>query len=130
MAPQQFDPLALLTKSQQLTLGVVRESWERLASITSGDGPMDEAMRQMWSLLTAMGDIAGASAQPLQDFIARQTELAEAMATLASTQGEMAKAMSVIAQRHVEAVEALERLTAPIAGLMDANPLPPKKPSD
>jgi len=77
-------------------------------------------------MATAITGLAGATAQPLQDFIVRQRELADTVATLAEAQAELAAVVAKLAERHAEAVTALEKVTAPVFAVVGAQPTAPK----
>jgi len=124
------NPFELLNKSQRVALGLAGEAWNTLYSTTvTGLTHPDETLRQVGSLVTAVGQLAGATAQPLQDFITRQRELADTMASLASAQADLADLVAALAQRHADVVEALEKLSAPVLGLM-VQAQPEKAPED
>lgn len=77
-------------------------------------------------LADAIGGLAGSTAQPLQDFVVRQRELADTVATLAEAQAELAGVVAALADRHAEVVAALESVTAPVFALVGTDPTPPK----
>jgi hypothetical protein len=121
--PHIPDPFELLSKSQRLALGLVHESWSRLQSLTAAGVPQpEEALRELGALVSSVSDLVGATAQPLQDFISRQRELADTLANLADAQAELSRLVATLAQRHAETVEALEHLSAPALGLLGARP--------
>lgn len=118
MADHPFDPFQLLNKSQKLALDVAGEAFDALLSLGKTAAQPDEAIRQLSSLVSAVGDLASASVQPLQDFIVKQREIADTMANLASVQADLAAMVETLAQRHAAVVESLENLTAPVFGLV------------
>lgn len=118
MADIPLDPFALLNKSQRLALKVADEAATALIGLGRTATNPEEAVRQISALVGAIGDLASATAQPLQDFITRQRELADMMATLATAQSELAQVVETVAQKHAAIVESLEGLTAPVLGLM------------
>ena len=116
MAESYWD---LLTKPQRVALGLAGDALKTLQrTVVAGAAGPDELVRQVGALLDAAGGLATATAQPLQDFVARQRELADTMAALATAQAELAGLVATLAQRHAEAVAALEKVTAPAFGLM------------
>lgn len=122
MAEIPLDPFALLDKSQRLALKVVDETATALLGLGRTAANPDEAIRQITALIAAVGDLASATAQPLQDFITRQRELADMMATLASAQADLAQVVESIAEKHAAVVESLESVTAPVVGLVVKEP--------
>jgi hypothetical protein len=123
MADLSFDPLALLNKSQKLALGVAGEAFDALIGVgkTAGKTAInpDEAIRQLSTLVAAVGDLAAATVNPLQDFIVKQREIADTMASLASVQADLAALVESLANRHAAIVQSLENLTAPVFGLVN-----------
>ena len=128
------NPIELLIRSQQVA---VRLAADTLRTVTSaavtGVTQPDELVRQVGDLAGAVASmagaitgIAGATAQPLQDFIVRQRELADTVATLADAQADLAAVVAKLAERHADAVTALEKVTAPIFTLVGTDPTPPK----
>jgi hypothetical protein len=123
MADLSFDPLALLNKSQKLALGVAGEAFDALIGVgkTAGKTAInpEEAIRQLSSLVAAVGDLAAATVNPLEDFIVKQREIANTMASLASVQADLAALVESLANRHAAIVQSLENLTAPVFGLVN-----------
>lgn len=134
MADAPINPLDLLIKSQQVALKLTTDVLRtvRDTAVTGVTQP-DELAKQVGELAgavagmaTGITGIAGATAQPLQDFIVRQRELADTVHTLAEAQAELASVVAKLAERHAEAVLALEKVTAPIFAVVGTDPTPPK----
>lgn len=128
------NPIELLVKSQQAALKLATDTLRtvRDTAVTGVTQP-DELVRQVGDLATAVAGmstavtgLAAATAQPLQDFIVRQRELADTVATLAEAQAELASVVAALADRHAEAVSALEKVTAPVFAVVGTQPTPPK----
>ena len=128
------NPIELLIKSQQLALKLAGDTLRTVtnAAVTGVTAP-DELVRQVGdlasavaSMATAITGLAGATAQPLQDFIVRQRELADTVAMLAEAQADLAEVVATLAERHADAVTALERVTAPVFAMVGTEPTPPK----
>jgi hypothetical protein len=126
------NPFELLNKSQRLALSVAGEAFDTLLSVGRTATQPEEAVRQLTTLISAVGELASATVQPLQDFIGRQRELADTMANLATMQAELAELVETLAHKHAAIVESLENLTAPVFGLVakqeTADPAPASKP--
>lgn len=126
------NPFELLNKSQRLALNVAGEAFDTLLSVGRTATQPEEAVRQLTTLISAVGELASATVQPLQDFIGRQRELADTMANLATMQAELAELVETLAHKHAAIVESLESLTAPVFGLVAkqeaADPPPAAKP--
>ncbi|RJS46839.1 hypothetical protein [Nocardioides cavernaquae] len=118
MADLPFDPIALLNKSQKIALGVAGEAFDALIGVGKTAVQPEEAIRQLSALVAAVGDLAAASVNPLQDFIAKQREIADTMANLATVQADLAGLVETLAHRHAAIVESLENITAPVFGLV------------
>ncbi|KQY63773.1 MULTISPECIES: hypothetical protein [unclassified Nocardioides] len=115
------NPIELLTKSQRAALKMTSATFNALLDAgRSGAAAPELVLTQVTDLLGAVGDLAGATAQPLQDFVTRQRELADTMAGLAKLHADMAELVAAVAQRHADVVEAMERLSAPVLGLAGA----------
>ena len=112
------NPFELLNKSQRLALNVAGEAFDTLLSVGRTAAQPEEAVRQLTTLISAVGELASATVQPLQDFIGRQRELADTMANLATMQAELAELVETLAHKHAAIVESLESLTAPVFGLV------------
>ncbi len=109
-----IDPIALLSRSQKLALDAATGALDALVAVGKTATQPDEAVRQIGALANAVGDLASASVQPLQDFIVKQREIADTMASLASVQADLAGLVESLAQRHASLVQSLETLTAPV----------------
>lgn len=128
------NPIDLLIKSQQAALKLASDTIRTVTSAAvTGVTQPDELVRQVSDLANAVAGmagaitgLAGATAQPLQDFIVRQRELADTVATLADVQAELASVVARLAERHADAITALETVTAPVFALVGTDPTPPK----
>ncbi|GGO85628.1 hypothetical protein GCM10011584_06030 [Nocardioides phosphati] len=118
MADHPLDPFALLSKSQKLALDATTGAFDALVTVGRTAAQPDEAVRQVAALVNAVGDLASASVQPLQDFVTRQREIADTMASLATVQADLAVLVESLAHRHAAVVQSLENLTAPLFGLV------------
>ena len=101
--------------------GVTRP--DELASQLSGQ--VAELAGTVAGLANGVTALAGTTAQPLQDFVVRQRELADTVASLAEAQADLAGIVSRLADRHAEVVSALERVTAPVFQFVGTEPTPP-----
>ncbi len=134
MADAPINPIDLLIKSQQVALKLTTDVLRgvRDTAVTGVTQP-DELARQVGDLAGAVAGMAGAvtslastTAQPLQDFIVRQRELADTVHTLAEAQADLAGVVAKLAERHAEAVAALEKVTAPVFAIVGTEPTAPK----
>lgn len=113
-----FDPFALLDRSQRIALGVATEAFDTLLAVGRTATQPDEAVRQLSTLVSAVGDLAAMTVQPMQDFIVQQRELADTMAHIARLQGELAELVETVATKHQALVHSVESMTAPVFGLV------------
>lgn len=127
-------PLDLFMKSQQLALGLAADTLRlvRDTAVTGVTQP-DQLVKQVAELATAVASmttaitgIASSTAQPLQDFIVRQRELADTVSALADAQADLAGVVASLAERHADVVAALEKVTAPVFAIVGTDPTPPK----
>lgn len=130
MADLPLDPFALLSKSQKMALDAASGALEALVAVGRTAAQPDEAVRQISTLANAVGDLAAASVQPLQDFVVKQREIADTMANLASVQADLAVLVESLAHRHASLVLSLENLTAPMFGLVAREQKGPDAPED
>src|SRR5690606_10045705 len=72
------NPFELLTRSQRAALNLTTTAFNSLVEAgRAGITAPEEIATQVTDLLGALGNLAGATAQPLQDFVTRQRELAD-----------------------------------------------------
>ncbi len=129
------NPIDLLIKTQQAALGLAADTLRvvRDTAITGVTQP-EELIGQVAALssavtglASAITGLAGATAQPLQDFIVRQRELADTVATLADAQSELSAVVAKLAERHADAVSSLEKLSAPVFAVVGTQPTPARR---
>ncbi len=129
------NPIDLLVKTQQAALGLAADTLRlvRDTAVTGVTNP-EELLSQVAALSTAVTGLAsaitglaGATAQPLQDFIVRQRELADTVATLAEAQSELSAVVAKLAERHADTVSALEKLSAPVFAVVGTQPTPARR---
>lgn len=109
--------LDLLNKAQKASVGLAADTFSAVVNTTrTGLTHPDELVTQMAGYVSATGDMIGMAAQPLQTFIVRQQELAEAMQTLAELHAQLADVVATVARHHKGVVDALEALSNPILG--------------
>jgi hypothetical protein len=77
----------------------------------------DELVSDVVAMATALGDLAGSTAKPLEAFLAGQRQLAETMSAFAVLQRQVADLVEVAAANHAAIVEALELMTSPVTGV-------------
>ncbi|MFT4085572.1 MAG: hypothetical protein QM658_00205 [Gordonia sp. (in: high G+C Gram-positive bacteria)] len=123
-------PLGLFAKSQEQAVKVAGDTLNKVrAMATSGVTSPDVLLTQVAELSGAVTGLAssatgltGAVAQPLQDFLVQQRQLAEAVAKFAEVQAELAVIVSEFAQRQAAAVAAIERVANPVFDVMGGRP--------
>ncbi|HET7690200.1 MAG TPA: hypothetical protein VFK41_07475 [Nocardioidaceae bacterium] len=127
------ETLGMLTKAQKASVSLAAETLGFMVHTTkTGLTQPDELLVQMAAFLSAAGDVAGMAAQPLQTFIQRQQELADAMANLAELHSQLADVVATVARHHKGVVDALESLSNPLLAFAVKtedvpHPAPPKK---
>ena len=107
--------LDLLTKAQRASISLAADTLSMMVQTAkTGLTQPDELVLQMVAFLSAAGDVAGMVAQPMQNFIQRQQELADAMANLAELHSQLADVVATVAKHHKGVVDALEALSNPL----------------
>lgn len=127
------NPIEMLIKSQQAAIKVATETVKAVAdaAVTGVTQPKElvgqvaDLAGSVAGLAGVMQNLLGATAQPLQDLIVRQRELADTVAVLADAQADMAAVVSKLAERHAAAVAALEKLSSPIFVVAGTAPTTP-----
>lgn len=127
------NPIEILIKSQQAAMKVASDTLKAVANAAvTGVTQPTELVGQVADLAGSVAGVAGvmqnligATAQPLQDVLVRQRELADTVAVLADAQADMAAVVSKLAERHAAAVAALEKLSAPIFTVAGTSPTSP-----
>jgi hypothetical protein len=127
------NPIEILIKSQQAALRVASDTVKAVANAAvTGVTEPKELIGQVADLASSVAGLAGvmqnllgATAQPLQDLLVRQRELADTVAVLADAQADMAAVVSKLAERHAAAVAALEKLSSPIFLVAGTSPTSP-----
>ncbi|BBH16450.1 hypothetical protein Back2_07370 [Nocardioides baekrokdamisoli] len=127
------NPIEILIKSQQAAIKVATDTVKAVAgAAVTGVTQPTELVGQVADLAGSVAGLAGvlqnllgATAQPLQDVLVRQRELADTVAVLADAQADIAAVVSKLAERHAAAVAALEKLSSPIFMVAGTSPTAP-----
>jgi hypothetical protein len=116
--------LGMLTKSQQVAIGLLSDSMSTLASISRvGMQVMpDEALVAIQALASATGTLAAETVEPLNNFISAQRNIAETMEKFSAVQHDLADVVGLLARQHLAVVGAMEALTGPLNALGHAKP--------
>lgn len=110
-------PWDRISKSQRAAVGMFTGSVGKLVDMgKTGVTRPDELLREVTAMASAIGDLASASARPLEYFISSQKQLAESMAAFAVLQRQMAEVVEGVAASHAAVVEALELMSSPVLG--------------
>lgn len=97
------DPIQALNNSQK-----------QLRALLGGVPDPAEALRSTVDMVSALGDLAASTAVPLQNLLASQRNLANAMQSFADLQQELGQVVGQIAASHNAVLDALEGLAWPI----------------
>ena len=109
------NPWELLARSQRAAVGLVADSVATMVEMgKAGATKPEDVLHQVTTLASAVGDLAGATARPLEVFLESQRQLAETMAAFAVLQRQLADVMDTAASNHAAIVQALEMMTAPV----------------
>lgn len=115
--------IGMLTKSQQVAVGLLTESLNTLATVSRVGMQMpDEALQAIQALATATGALAAETIEPLNSFIAAQRNIAETMEKFSAVQHDLADVVGLLARQHLAVVGAMESLTGPLTALGNVKP--------
>lgn len=110
--------LGMLTKSQQVAVGLLSDSISTLAHISRAGMQMpDEAIQAIQTLASAAGTLAADAIDPLNGFIQAQRNIAETMEKFSAVQHDLADVTGLLARQHLAVVSAMEALTGPLTAL-------------
>jgi len=111
-------PWDRITRTQRAAAGLFADAVSRLVDMgKTGVTKPDELVRDVGAMATALGDLAGSTAKPLEAFLDSQRRLAETMSAFAVLQRQVADLVEVAAANHAAIVEALEMMTSPVIGV-------------
>jgi hypothetical protein len=111
-------PWDRITRTQRAASGLFADAVSRLVDMgKTGVTKPDELVREVGAMATALGDLAGSTAKPLEAFLASQRQLAETMSALAVLQRQAADLLEVAASNHRTIVDALEMMSSPVVGV-------------
>lgn len=111
-------PWERLARSQRAAAGLLVDAVTRLLDMRKTGVPKpDDVLREVTDLVTAVGQLAGSTAKPLEAFLSSQRALAETMDAFAILQRQLADVMETAAANHRALVEALDLMTAPVVGV-------------
>lgn len=108
-------PWEMLAKSQRAAVGLMTDTVTTMVEMgKAGVTKPEDVLSQVSALASAVGDLAGATARPLEIFLESQRQLAETMAAFAVLQRQLADVMDTAATNHAAIVQALEMMSAPV----------------
>jgi hypothetical protein len=127
------NPWEMIARSQRAAVGLFAETMSTVVDMgRAGVTRPEEVLAQVSAMASAMGDLAGSTAKPLEYFIASQRQLAETMAAFAVLQRQMAEVVESAAANHAAIVQALELMSNPVIGVaqrLRSEEPPPKRTS-
>ena len=119
----------VLARSQRAAVSLLADAVSRLVEMgRTGVTHPDEVLHQVTEMVSAVGELAGATAQPLEMFMESQRQLAETMAAYAVLQRQLADVLETAAANQAAIVQALELMTSPVVGV--AHRLRPEQAKD
>jgi hypothetical protein len=108
-------PWETITRSQRAAVGLLADTVSSLVEMgKTGVTHPEEVLTQVTSMVSALGDLAGSTARPLEYFLESQRQLAETMSAFAVLQRQLADVMETAATNHAAIVQALEMMTSPV----------------
>lgn len=111
-------PWERIARTQRAAAGLFVDAVSRLVDMgKTGVTKPDELVSDVVAMATALGELAGTTAKPLEAFLDSQRQLAETMSAFAVLQRQVADLVEVAAANHAAIVEALEMMTSPVTGV-------------
>jgi hypothetical protein len=111
-------PWDVITRSQRAAMNLLSDAASSLVEMgRAGASRPEEVLSQVTALVSALRDLAGSTARPLEFFVDSQRQLAETMSTFAELQRQLADVMETAAANQAQVAQALELLTAPVLGV-------------
>jgi hypothetical protein len=127
------NPWEMIARSQRAAVGLFAETMSTVVEMgKAGVTRPEEVLAQVSAMASAMGDLAGSTARPLEIFLNSQRQLAETMEAFAVLQRQMAEVVESAATSHAAIVQALEMMSNPVLGVAqklrseEAAPKPPR----
>lgn len=112
------NPWEMLARSQRAAAGLFADTVGRMVEMgRTGVTRPDEVLREVAAMASALGDLAGSTAKPLEAFLTSQRQLAETMSAFAALQRQLADVLDTAAANHAAIVQALELMTNPVVGV-------------
>ncbi len=113
MSPEM--PWEMIARSQRAAVGLMADTVTSLVEMgKAGVTRPEEVVAQVTALASAVGDLAGSTARPLEFFLESQRQLAETMSAFAVLQRQLADVLETAATNHAAIVQALEMMTQPV----------------
>jgi hypothetical protein len=111
-------PWERIARTQRAAAGLFADAVSRLVDMgKTGVTRPDELVREVGSMATALGELAGSTARPLEALLTSQRQLAETMSAFAVLQRQLADLVETAAANHAAIVEALEMMSGPVVGV-------------
>ncbi len=112
------NPWEMIARSQRAAIGLFVDTMSTVVDMgKAGVTRPEEVLTQVQAMASAMGDLVGSTARPLEIFISSQRQLAETMAAFAVLQRQMAEVVESAAASHAAIVQALEMMSNPVLGV-------------
>jgi len=112
------NPWEMIARSQRAAVGLFAETMSTVVEMgKTGVTRPEEVLTQVSAMATAMRDLAGSTAKPLELFLDSQRQLAETMQAFAVLQRQMADVVENAAASHAAIVQALELMSNPVIGV-------------
>jgi hypothetical protein len=111
-------PWEMIARSQRAAVGLFAETMTKVVETgRAGVTGPEEVLAQLSAMATAMRELAGSTAKPLELFLDSQRRLAETMQAFAVLQRQMADVVESAAASHATIVQALELMSTPVIGV-------------
>jgi hypothetical protein len=112
------NPWELIARSQRAAVGLFADTMSTVVEMgKAGVTRPEDVLTQVSAMASALGDLAGSTARPLEFFLDSQRQLAETMQAFAVLQRQMAEVVESAAASHAAIVQALELMSNPVVGV-------------
>jgi hypothetical protein len=111
-------PWDAIIRSQRAAVGLLSDTVSTLVEMgRTGVTRPEQVLSEVTALVSAMRDLAGSTARPLEFFVESQQQLAETMEAFAVLQRQLADVMERAAANQAQVVQALELMTSPVLAM-------------
>jgi hypothetical protein len=113
-------PWEMISRSQRAAVGLLSDTVSSLVELgRAGVARPDEVLSEVTAVVSALRDLIGSTARPLEYLVESQRQLAETMSAFAVLQRQLADLMETAASNQAAVVQALEMMSNPFLAVAD-----------